>query len=329
MAITTTEREPVQSLYVLKCICALMVVTIHAPVGAYRAEVNIIASVAVPLFFMMTGYFLYDEGRSGLLDKLRTAIRKVLIVLAITQIVHAFLPHSGFPMGRSLDFYLRWLILGINHNNMHLWYLSALLESLALLWLIVRFGMRRIIGYLPILFVLHYLLSGYIFIEPKSVYWTSTAWMWWRYVLATGLAMIAMGMMIRHWEARLIRVKYTGVMVLVMIALTYVSELLLRPEVPTIVAGVSPAIRIVLLVSIFATALRYRQFGSNTIAEYIGRYLSGNIYYWHILVLYMISHHLRPNVYNTWAVVYTFVLSAVLAELIRRLQRKLHIHWLQ
>lgn len=54
-----TKKELIHSLYLLKAICAFMVVGIHTPLGgSLHDALRPIFDVAVPLFFMITGYFL-------------------------------------------------------------------------------------------------------------------------------------------------------------------------------------------------------------------------------------------------------------------------------
>lgn len=51
-------KESIASLYVLKALCAFGIVILHAPIGVLTVPLRLLASVTVPIFFMITGYFL-------------------------------------------------------------------------------------------------------------------------------------------------------------------------------------------------------------------------------------------------------------------------------
>lgn len=321
---TSQAQQPqsIASLYCLKAICALLVVAIHAPVGEYREVVNSIASFAVPLFFTISGYFLWDQDSTLSQSKLLNAIKRLVPTLLITHAVYSVLPHTGFPLGKDLTFYIKWVLTGVNHNNMHLWYLHSLLWSLAILYLTHRLGWRRIIPLLILLVPIHYWLSGFVFTTPQSPYWTSTACFFWRYTLATALGYIALGCSIKRYEVYLPKAYRITALALPLYVLI-VSPL--GKGLPLIATILKPLSIILSVYAIFALCLDKRALGSGSLVAYIGDKLSGNIYYWHILVMYVLSHHLTANAYQNWGIFYTFVFSSLLAYIIYRLQQGIGI----
>lgn len=56
--LTSNERSRVDSIDILKAICAFLIVCIHVPFPGNIGEyVTTLARIAVPIFFMITGYF--------------------------------------------------------------------------------------------------------------------------------------------------------------------------------------------------------------------------------------------------------------------------------
>lgn len=320
---TSSARSPrsIASLYCLKALAALLVVVIHGPLPVYRAEVNSLASVAVPLFFMITGYFLYDEDDGRFVERLRASVGKLLPIMLITQAVYSVLPHGGFPQGRSLDFYIKWLLTGINHNNVHLWYLHSLLWVLLLLWLLCRLGWRRLLPYTLLFIPLHYWLAGLVYTDSSSPYWQSIAGYLWRYTFATALPFVSLGYLLRlyplgqGWRWYL----------LMAIPCYLLSVWYLRVDYPTLVAIVKPLLFVGFTLALFTWSLHYRSLGAGGPIAYIGQHLSGNVYYWHILVQYALSKTLNYAHYLNWGIIYTFVLSCLLAFCVQRAQRAMQI----
>ena len=62
-----SSRPPISSLYVAKAFAALLVVIAHIPLGALKAWIYPWTLIAVPIFFLISGYFLYslDESKSA------------------------------------------------------------------------------------------------------------------------------------------------------------------------------------------------------------------------------------------------------------------------
>lgn len=69
-------KESIASLYVLKALCAFGVVILHSPIGVLTAPIQLIASITVPIFFMITGYFLYTDDAMVLNQRLNGSIKK-------------------------------------------------------------------------------------------------------------------------------------------------------------------------------------------------------------------------------------------------------------
>lgn len=131
-------RERNHSVDILRFICAYLVVTLHVHTP-YHSYTEPIARCAVPLFFMMSGYFGNGGGK-----------KRILKILIVSSFVYALLDilFFGADLMDKSDFSLWKTIVAIvlfNENPFayHLWYLSAYIYVLLLVPVIRRYGMWR------------------------------------------------------------------------------------------------------------------------------------------------------------------------------------------
>lgn len=66
-------------LYALKYVCAVMVVGIHLPFFANPVLLPVYR-IAVPVFFMITGYFLVDSQGTLRAERIEKTLRKILLI---------------------------------------------------------------------------------------------------------------------------------------------------------------------------------------------------------------------------------------------------------
>lgn len=169
------KSERLDGLDVLKCICAFLVISRHTPFrGAFGANLQAITGSAVPIFFMITGFF-YDSAHT--MKKKLGQIKKHLILCVSTNILYIAwsvlltlhhhlsvwedLRRSVFSPIRMLKMLFFNTPLAINTGG-HLWYLNAILYVLIVYFAAKKFGFERLIGIAaPILFVLNAALGKY------------------------------------------------------------------------------------------------------------------------------------------------------------------------
>lgn len=136
-------RKQYSSIDVAKLICAIMVIAIHTqPFSRYiwlDRGAGIITRLAVPFFFVTTGFFLnFSDAK-----KVRKYVVRLIVLYIIWTIV--YLPFSFSSLSVK-----KFLITGIVE---HLWYLPAAIVAVFLTWLvgtprkaIVISGVLMIIG---------------------------------------------------------------------------------------------------------------------------------------------------------------------------------------
>lgn len=171
------------TLDITKFVCALLVIVIHTrPFAGYSDildfyTVNVIARIAVPLFYAISGYLFfgklrYQDGKIAKCVENRTILLKYLKRIAFIYVSWSFvyiifqLPQwykTGW-WGKTLvkDCLASFLF---NGSYYHLWYLLALLYGLPVLYLLLSFFSARNVRFLlPILWLIECLLYSYSWI---------------------------------------------------------------------------------------------------------------------------------------------------------------------
>lgn len=153
--IPATTENRCDGLDAFKLIAAFLVVAIHtSPLSSFQTEADffltrILARVAVPFFFMVTGHFILSNFLSAEAHPLQTLpsvsmepiwryIKKVLILYGIATLL--YLPvgiYAGHYDDWSLSSLLRMLLF--DGTFYHLWYFPGLIAGILLLCLFRRF----------------------------------------------------------------------------------------------------------------------------------------------------------------------------------------------
>ena len=158
--------------------------------------------IAVPIFFIISGYFIY--GKSNKLDpnKLRrTAIKIAKLIIVSQSIYIIYTLATSFRHEGRLDTLLSsigwfYTIFFGSWFSGPLWYLTAFLETILFIWLIVRLRAERILPYLiPVCLLARCLMKFYYSHYPTAPYFS-----WIGYNLITdGIPCVIIGMMIRRF----------------------------------------------------------------------------------------------------------------------------------
>ena len=139
---------------ILKAICAFLIVCIHVPfpgrVGAYFTALT---RIAVPTFFMITGYFYSDTVARR---KEKRQIKKILYLFVETNVLF-FIWNITLDVLRkdSIATYVRTIFTGknilefltLNESPLagHLWYLGAILYVLVIVSLADKLNLRKVL----------------------------------------------------------------------------------------------------------------------------------------------------------------------------------------
>lgn len=154
--------------------------------------------IAVPIFFMVTGYLVlgtsvgYSQKR---LDKLLWKVFKLAVTANLIYIVFDLL--TGEPLKINI---LRFIFLG-EGANAYLWFLTAMFEALLCVRVIERFSLQKLVPYLILGGLVFNLLVGswrwILFPEPNTILDNLTTGaprlFFCQNVFATGLPFVLLG----------------------------------------------------------------------------------------------------------------------------------------
>ena len=126
-----------------KFVAAFLVIAIHtSPLAAFTENGNfiltrVIARVAVPFYFMTSGFFLISRYAYHT-DKLRSFLKKVAVIYGIA--ILAYIPLNVYNHYFSMDHLLPNLLKDIFFDGTmyHLWYLPASMFGAVIAWVLVR-----------------------------------------------------------------------------------------------------------------------------------------------------------------------------------------------
>lgn len=131
------------SVDVLKFICAIYVVTIHSGfVG--NAIIEPYLRCAVPIFFMLSGYFIYNKIVSNDVQRIAIDARRILKILLISVLAYTpplLVDHYliGIDFGTSYKTIINTIFFNDTYPVApHLWYLSAYIYVLVMVVIAMR-----------------------------------------------------------------------------------------------------------------------------------------------------------------------------------------------
>lgn len=160
-----------ENIDVLKAICAFLVVCIHVPFpGKMGAYFTTLTRVAVPIFFMITGYFYSDIvaqlNQKKQQKKICFLLVQANIIFFIWNITLNLLKRYNLVAYVQSVFtrknILKFLLLNESPLAGHLWYLGAIFYVLVIVWLVNMLNCRKLLCYMtPILLIADLLFGKY------------------------------------------------------------------------------------------------------------------------------------------------------------------------
>lgn len=134
-------KNRIVSLDSFKAVCAFMIIFLHY--GVDQAEVfNMYFRIAVPFFFAVSGFFLYDDTKEVVTRRCKKNIKKLLF-LNIWVCLALIIKYACVNLlkGRYIDFsfLIDWKFLIFNFNfASYLWFVRALIYVYAVINLFMR-----------------------------------------------------------------------------------------------------------------------------------------------------------------------------------------------
>lgn len=152
---------------ILKAICAFMIVAIHAPFEGALGEYFIALSrIAVPVFFMISGYFFLPGYENNKTAKSLKKLLKLFITANFLFMLFGFA--MAFLKGSPEEFYglftiknmLDFILFNSSPFYGHLWYLGAIIYTVLIYYFAFKGGKEKYIYRLIPLLLLSDLIFG-------------------------------------------------------------------------------------------------------------------------------------------------------------------------
>lgn len=308
----TPPHNKIHSLYFIKGLCAFLVVACHTPLNPDALYSEAINAVAVPIFFMITGYFLYHQDTDTMKQRISKSIKKVIPIIIILQLIYYPIAPISQSFSEGWISYLRLFLFGFHSfKTIHLWYLTALLEGLIFLYIYLKLFKGKYLIYLLPLALSHLVLgrfSGIVGIGSDLFLYNAITY---------AIPFLALGAWVKEYENKLLSLNHWLDYAIGIIILSHIDYLTLKSYV----------FLVPLALSLFMCCLSNKKMGENTYISTIGEKYAGNIYYFHLIVAYTISDALDfwglSSYYQDFGTFIVFVASLLLAYLIVRVQDKM------
>lgn len=291
------------SLDVLKCFAAFLVVDIHAGFpGKPGSYITAIARIAVPLFFMITGYFypiMVSKGR------IKNYVRKLIQLTLITSLFFlSIIIVRGLLKGTFLEqmdilfnikSLLKWGLLNNCPLGGHLWYFYAILYVLVLMGLADCLNLRSwLYRFIPLLLIINYLLS---FGSHITLY---------RNFLFTGLPYVLLGSFLQE-KSSIINHRFPSdkqvVYGLIICGFLLGVEMIVYKFTGLQQPRDHYLFTFPLVVGLFVLALRNPSFGAGSKLACIGKRYSPYIYMFHPFIIMCLAHF---PLFSNWIIYCNF-----------------------
>lgn len=322
--LNSVNNQEIHSLYVLRALCALLVVIIHTPHEWIGEALRPFLLIAVPVFFLLSGYFLYHADESRMAQRAASSAKKLFLISVGLNLLYWFirflLDNEPYFAG-AIDIF--WTIaLGRSIQSV-MWFLTDLATSMLLIFLLCKFRLVRYLWLSLFIIPLQLLLTTYSSIgllnEP------SERLLLFYHILPNALPYFWLAFFIRKHIHRLREAKWLEPIVVFLAILAY-GEWYYSTTNELGKITLENILTAPLAVGLVVLALKYPSFGKGSLVADIGKYHSANIYYYHMIFV-MLLHPLLDEIdysfgYYKLGFVYVFPLTIALSILIQTLSRQ-------
>ncbi|MBQ7022059.1 MAG: acyltransferase [Akkermansia sp.] len=286
-------KRIIESLYVLKAICAFFVISIHVTVIIPHTILQPIAGVGTPCFLCITGYLLYSANRERELGKCVAWAKKCFWLALVFNLFYAVVAYFFYPAALypwTLEQCLRLFVLGRGIQGSNLWYLTALWEALLVMWLILKYA-PGLIRYLPLLFIIAFICRNVEAI-PTLTEKYRLLYLYFRLnMFAMSLPFLATGYLIHKYQDKILNSIKVEVCLLSSFLLIF-AECLVRKKTG-IPCNYFFLFTYPFVVFLILLCIKYQNFTLPIIGA-IGKHHSPNIYYFHGFYIWLLSSVCLP-----------------------------------
>lgn len=280
-------QNRIVGLEALKTLCAFMVVSLHVH-SIIRDFIYPVCIIAVPIFFMISGYFLLYEIGEKTEIRLRKSCYKIIKLYLFSSVIYFAWNLTGFSVQHGEDFHntnplelVFNLLFNGTSQSLHLWYLTTCIYTFLLLIILLRFHLFKYvyiiaaIGLFLNIFVDHY--------DFKT--WTNDPFRYLfllRNIFLQGVPYMMIGVLCHRYE-NFFTLRNSSILVILSFCLLFIQHII--PNIPFELYPLPLAVSILM----WFRNLTTQGFGLRIMA-YLGHQYSLGIYLWHFLICDIISN---------------------------------------
>lgn len=324
----------------LKFICSFMVICIHAPFPGLMGNIIVpLARIAVPLFFMITGYYYsHTSERKKELKQIGKIFRLFVganLLYFLFSLLKIFVNGESFAAffsnTCSLKSVVKFVIFNESPFGVHLWYLGAILYVLLIVFLFEKKWNRKYLyPLIPFLLLMDLVLGKYsLLLLGKSLPYILV-----RNFLCVGLPYFLIGDMLYRYKTS-IKSK-NAILLSLLFACTTLTERYLLGTFNLNAVRDHYISTTFLSVFIFMSALQYEGNNQSKIIDklsFAGAKLSTNIYILHpmfITAIAVLMNHLPDNktfdtIYGYAAPFIIFIVSIIASLVLHKINEILSV----
>mgnify|MGYP003291996710 CR=1 FL=1 len=297
----------------LKLICAILVIFIHTPQPKiYENYITPLLNCAVPIFFMISGFFTY--GKNDIKHTIHKRITQLLTIFCIVFIFYFlfFIIVKGKSSLEHLSILLSYnfILLNTVPYSMHLWYIAAYIYVLLIILVVEKYNLYKWLFYItPILLLTGLTIGKYNEILLGNCFPPTYT----RNFLFTGLPFFTLGMIIK--KIKQLPNIYVSCFLCI---LFYIIGII---EVSNIKgSGAYWLSSIFLSLSIFILFINIKQVKNNIFSR-VGREYSLYIYLLHFIIAIAITQLSNTLSYLSYfSALITLLLTLILIYVLRKLK---------
>lgn len=292
-----------RSIDILKAVCAFLIVGIHipfpVPIGNYFI---VLARIAVPIFFIISGYF-YSDVVEQKREKLQ--IKKLFLLMVKANIIYLLWNLAITVLNKmevttficrtfSLQSILKFLLLNVSPLSGHLWFLGAIIYVHIIILIADKRNARKLLYYSIILLLsIDLILGKYSIVLLHREFPYSMV----RNFLFVGLPYFCIGCLLRQCDFYIEKLREEKLLLLIVLfSLTSILEHFILISVTMNATRDHYISTTLLAITLFILALKKKNavfYGTNVILSNIGRKYSTGIYILHPIFIKIIEVFMR------------------------------------
>lgn len=261
------DNRRINSIDIARLLAAILVVAIHTQAitwfsGYSNGSIQILSRVAVPFFFCTSGYFLHKNYTNRGFPAIAVTFWKTVKLYFVLSLVYFTVVFLSVPA--LLHESKKWMLVDflLNGSYYHLWYMVGIIYSIAMIYLICKLKLSKILLPLAIVcYVIGLLGTSYYGIGSRlpilNVLFDSGWFLSIRRIFFMGFPFTALGWTISQGQLKLHIPKKYLLIATMLVALLFVAEIII-----VTVTGMSRSIEITvflypLLFLLFQICLAY------------------------------------------------------------------------